>query len=36
MADIRWTDQAVEELESIAEFLARNSENHAKIFVKIL
>ena len=33
MADIRWTDQAVEDLESIANFIARDSENYAKMFV---
>jgi len=33
MADIRWTDQAVEDLQSIADFIARDSENYAKMFV---
>ncbi len=33
MADIRWTNQAVEDLESIADFIARDSENYAKMFV---
>lgn len=33
MAEIRWTNQAVDDLESIAEFIARDSENYAKMFV---
>lgn len=33
MAEIRWTNQAVEDLESIANFIARDSENYAKMFV---
>jgi toxin ParE1/3/4 len=33
MADIRWTDQAAEDLESIANFIARDSESYAKMFV---
>lgn len=31
MAEIRWTNQAVDDLESIAEFIARDSENYAKM-----
>ena len=33
MAEIRWTSQAVEDLQSIADFIARDSENYAKMFV---
>lgn len=33
MAEISWTNQAVDDLESTAEFIARYSENYAKMFV---
>lgn len=31
MAEINWTDQALEDVENIAEFIAKNSVNYAKI-----
>jgi toxin ParE1/3/4 len=31
MVEIRWTDQSLEDIESIAEFIARDSEKYAKI-----
>ncbi|EDM25994.1 hypothetical protein LNTAR_19392 [Lentisphaera araneosa HTCC2155] len=33
MAEIRWSTQASEDVEAIAEFIARDSEFYAKIFV---
>ena len=36
MAEIRWTTQASEDVEAIAQFIARDSEFYAKIFVSEL
>ena len=33
MADVRWTPQAAEDLESISEFIARDSTHYARLFV---
>ncbi len=33
MAEIRWTPQASEDLESIAEFIAEDSPHYARLFV---
>jgi toxin ParE1/3/4 len=34
MAEIRWTDQALLDIENIAEFIAKDSETYAKIMVE--
>lgn len=34
MAEIRWTDQAIEDIENIAEFIAKDSETYARIQVE--
>ena len=33
MAEVRWTAQAADDLESIAEFIARDSPQYARLFV---
>jgi toxin ParE1/3/4 len=33
MAEVRWTPQAVEDLESIADFIARDSAHYAHFFI---
>lgn len=33
MAEVRWTPQAVDDLESIADFIARDSAHYARLFV---
>ena len=33
MAEVRWTPQAAEDLESIAEFIAEDSPHYARLFV---
>jgi len=33
MAEIRWTEQAANNLESIAEFISVDSEHYAQLFV---
>ena len=33
MAEVRWTQQAAEDLESIAEFIAEDSPHYARLFV---
>ena len=33
MAEVRWTAQAAEDLESIADFIARDSPQYARLFV---
>ncbi len=33
MAEVRWTPQAVDDLESIADFIARDSPHYARLFV---
>jgi toxin ParE1/3/4 len=32
MAEIRWTEQAAEDLEAIAEYIARDSPHYASLF----
>jgi plasmid stabilization system protein ParE len=34
MAAIVWTEQAYEDLESIADYIRRDSENYARLFAK--
>lgn len=34
MAEIRWTDQALSDIENIAEFIAKDSEMYARIQVE--
>lgn len=34
MAEVRWTDQALYDIENIAEFIAKDSETYAKIQVE--
>ena len=34
MAGVKWTDQALDDLESVGEFIARDSPWHAKLFVQ--
>jgi hypothetical protein len=36
MAEVRWTPQAAEGLESIAEFIAEDSPQNARLFVYFL
>ena len=33
MAEVRWTPQAVDDLESIAEFISRDSPQYSSLFV---
>ncbi|HTC20827.1 MAG TPA: type II toxin-antitoxin system RelE/ParE family toxin [bacterium] len=33
MVEIRWTPQAVDDLESIADFIAKDSPYYARLFV---
>ena len=33
MAEVRWTPQAVEDLESITDFIAKDSPQYARFFV---
>jgi plasmid stabilization system protein ParE len=33
MAEIKWTPQAADDLESIANFIAKDSPNYARLFV---
>ena len=33
MAEVRWTPQAADDLDAIAEFIAKNSPHHAAVFV---
>jgi toxin ParE1/3/4 len=35
MAEIRWTKQAIKDIENIAEFIAKDSEHYAKIQVGV-
>lgn len=34
MAEVRWTDQALIDIENIAEFIAKDSETYARIQVE--
>lgn len=34
MVRLTWTEQAIEDLDSIAEYIARNSEKYAKLQIK--
>lgn len=34
MAEVRWTDQALNDIENIAEFIAKDSETYARIQVE--
>ncbi len=33
MAEVRWTPQAIDDLRSIAEFIAKDSPHYARLFV---
>lgn len=33
MAEIKWTLQAIDDLEAISEFISRDSRNYARLFV---
>jgi plasmid stabilization system protein ParE len=33
MAEVRWTPQAVDNLESIADFIAKDSSHYARLFI---
>jgi len=34
MVDVRWTDQSLEDIENIAEFIAKDSQKYARIQVQ--
>ncbi len=34
MAEIRWTEQALNDVEAIAAFIARDSDHYARLFVR--
>ncbi len=34
MAEIKWTEQAINDIEAIADYITRDSENYAKMHVK--